>query len=294
MVSVIIRAHGDGLFLTETIVSVLVQKDLAELIIVLDKPSQKLRQICDRFRSNSNVHFIELDRSNLSRAMNYGLSFATSEFVSVIDSDDVMLANKLSIQQEFLVENIHVPVIGSNFFKIDTFGKRLELVRLPEVTMPNGIKSQTPCPLAHSAVMFRRKVVLDYGGYREKFEWAEDIDLWIRINKDFELHNIQIPLIYYRIHNLQSTSSNFDKISKALVATKIENGLICTNRLSKILSCSSLTDFYHNEKMNPTLNYYRMLELVTLKLNNYKKRNRAIRYSLFRILKKIMSVNQET
>jgi hypothetical protein len=52
--------------------------------------------------------------------------------------------------------------------------------------------------------MMRRELVLKHGlHYREKFDSAEDLDFWVRAVKYFDIANLPIPLIKYRIHESQ-------------------------------------------------------------------------------------------
>lgn len=288
-VTVITRAHGDGPFLKETMLSVSNQKHLGQFIVVLDKPSDKLLRICEDYKSNPVIQFIELERSNLSRAMNIGLSNANYDFISVIDSDDIMLAGKLSIQLDFLSKNLNFPVVGTNFYEVNTVGEKIRYVEMPQITKISGFDRHTPCPIAHSSVMFRKDLILDIGGYSEKYEWVEDIELWIRVNKKFELYNIQIPLINYRIHDTQSTSTNFHKISKALVAAKVENGIIYRKQTELLSGLNSLEDFYQLKNLNLILKYYIYLEIMALKLNSYRKQNKWVRFHVINIFRKILT-----
>jgi hypothetical protein len=59
--------------------------------------------------------------------------------------------------------------------------------------------------LGHPSVMFRRSVFEKVGGYRSQFTGAEDYDLWLRIAKVANLHNLADPLTRYRISNHQFT-----------------------------------------------------------------------------------------
>jgi glycosyltransferase involved in cell wall biosynthesis len=288
-VTVISRAHGDGRFLNETILSVLSQKHLGQFIVVLDKPSDKLLRICEGYKSNPIIQFIQLDRSNLSRAMNVGISNATNDYISVIDSDDMMLPDKLSIQLEFLSKNLNFPVVGTNFYEINKVGEKIRYVEMPRIIKLNDIDRRTPCPIAHSTVMFRKNLILEIGGYSEKYEWVEDIELWFRVNKKFEMYNIQVPLINYRIHDAQSTSTNFHKISKALVAAKIENGIIYRKQNGLLSSLNNVEDFYKTKNINLILMYYVYLEVLALKLNSYRKQNKWIKFYITNVLRKILN-----
>ena len=51
--------------------------------------------------------------------------------------------------------------------------------------------------------MARRQALIDAGGYTPDFPCAEDYALWLRLARFGKFHNLQEPLVAYRIH-LQS------------------------------------------------------------------------------------------
>lgn len=277
-VSVVIRAHRDGPYLHETIKSVLNQSNLGQITVVLDHPSEKLLKICRSFESISLLNFILLDHSNLSRAMNIGIANSFHELISVIDSDDIMLENKLSIQVEFLATNLNSAVVGTNFYQVDSLGRKLRYVKMPEIVKVGEIDRKTPCPIAHSTVLFRKNTILELGGYNEKYAWVEDIELWLRVNKKYELHNIQSPFVHYRVHTLQTTSTNFHQISKTLVAAKIENGLFANRYMTDLKNSDSIEHFYKIKKLNYRLIYFITLEFIVLKMGYYKQRRKFVQF----------------
>jgi hypothetical protein len=65
--------------------------------------------------------------------------------------------------------------------------------------------------LAHPAVMMRTELARKIGGYRslcnnERVDLAEDFDLWLRLSKVGEIHNLAEPILYYRQHSSQISS----------------------------------------------------------------------------------------
>jgi hypothetical protein len=60
-------------------------------------------------------------------------------------------------------------------------------------------------PLAHPSVMYKKKIVLQNGGYLNG-KMSEDYDLWIRLmrDKNIKFYNIQENLTKYRIHSNQA------------------------------------------------------------------------------------------
>ncbi len=54
--------------------------------------------------------------------------------------------------------------------------------------------------ICHPTVAMRREAVIQVGGYRAKFEWAEDLDLFLRLAEIGSLANLPDVLLTYRQH----------------------------------------------------------------------------------------------
>jgi hypothetical protein len=54
-------------------------------------------------------------------------------------------------------------------------------------------------PVPQPAVMARKSLIIKAGAYAEG-EFAEDYDLWVRMARLTRFHNLQVPLVKYRVH----------------------------------------------------------------------------------------------
>lgn len=264
-VSVVCRAHGAAPHLEATIKSVLNQSHLDQMIIVIDKPEEPLLEI--EYNFNKIIDFVHLDKSNLSRAMNLGIEKSRNNLIANIDGDDTMVFNRLKIQSEFLSMNSSIPLIGTNYSTFDEYGNNLNNILMPHLIKKETLNRWSPCPIVHSSIMFRKNIILGVGGYKEIYAWAEDLDLYFRLNKLYDLVNLQSCLTNYRIYPGQSTSRNFKTISRSIVQSKIENQIIQNTLIDKNNSVKFMKTFY--------IQYYLLVELILLKLNSISKKNNA-------------------
>jgi glycosyltransferase involved in cell wall biosynthesis len=283
-VSVIIRAHGEAEFLNKTIESIENQKSLNQIIVVVDRPSHNLKKTLGNYKSNPYITFVNLDYANLSRALNLGILNSRNNLIAIIDGDDTMNSNRLELQANFLVENEKIPVVGSNFFQIDLNDKVIKNVKMPYLLNKGSFIHWEFCPVAHSTVMFRKDVILEFGGYSEKYEFAEDYDLWMKINKHFAICNLPEFLTNYRIHGTQTTASNFLKISRVKVAVDIENGLSLRKIKAGLQRSNSIEDFYNNNIFNMFLWYAVFFELTLHKINYFINKKRTYRVLFYRLI----------
>lgn len=263
-VTVVTRAHGSAPYLETTIESVIAQANLDQMVVVIDKPEEPLLEIELRYRGA--IDFVHLDKSNLSRAMNLGIRISRNDLIANIDSDDTMYLDRLKIQSEYLEMNSSIPLIGTNYSTLGEQGNILDEIKMPKLISRGSLNRWSPCPMIHSSIMFRKNSILEVGGYDENFAWAEDLDLYYRLNRFYNLVNLQTCLTSYRIYAGQSTAKNFKTISNVIVQSKIENQIIKNGFLS--------TKGPFKFVRTISFNYYLLVELVLLKLNSISKKNK--------------------
>ena len=59
---------------------------------------------------------------------------------------------------------------------------------------------QTHCPVGHTAVLMRRSILEEVGGYRSTIPLAEDYDLWLRVSERHPIVNLPDIVGRYRMH----------------------------------------------------------------------------------------------
>jgi hypothetical protein len=85
--------------------------------------------------------------------------------------------------------------------------------------------------LIHPSVMIRHEILKMTGGYRSKFQWVEDHDLWLRISKLGKLANLPDVVIAYRQHASsicwQRSNSQRELMNQLLQEAYADRGLEC-------------------------------------------------------------------
>jgi len=202
LVSVIMSAYNAENFVAESIRSILDQTyEDWELIVINDCSSDNTPQIVERFcGDNSRVKLIHnKENLGLTKSLNIGLKHAEGEFIARLDADDVSEPLRLEKQINFL--NIHPDnvLVGSGGYLIDESGHK---VRKINVISRDSIIRKLMMRVnlfIHTSLLARRKVIEDAGGYREKFRYAQDYDLTLRLSDKYKLSNIPEYLVSLRI-----------------------------------------------------------------------------------------------
>ncbi|CAN2246153.1 WcaA Glycosyltransferases involved in cell wall biogenesis [actinobacterium SCGC AAA044-D11] len=215
-ISVLIPVNSDR-FLAETLRSIQAQTidhDLIEIVLILDRIKETtIRNIINSEIKDILVSINESKVPGIVSALNLGLKLSTGKFIARLDHDDIMYPNRLKFQHEFLICNPDFSAIGGRITLIDETGKFLGDVHYPvkSGTCKNLIFFFSPIP--HPASMFRKEIVLEIGGYREKL--PEDWDLWARLSEKSRIGNLNIPVINYRVHAEQLSRMSMYQINNA-------------------------------------------------------------------------------
>jgi len=214
-ISVILAVRNSEKYLGTCIQSVISQTyENWELIIVVNCSVDNSLAIAQKYqRIDPRIIVLKSNIGQLNYNLNLGLDVAKGTFIARIDADDINHQDRLETQLK-LMRSYHV--VGSAVQFVDINDNVLGLSSLPHKNDDIRKKIFYRSVLSHPTVMIRKDVLLSIGGYQGG-QFCEDYDLWLRLMRDKSIlfHNIQKPLVKYRLHSGQMSS---DKISFAYVA----------------------------------------------------------------------------
>lgn len=214
LVSVILPVFNGENLISGAIKSVINQAyDNLELIIIDDNSTDNTKKVATSFKDKDNrIQIISnsCQSGNPAIVRNLGINAARGEFVAFIDHDDIWFKNKLARQVQAMEENPEISLIHSAFFIVqDKFPKyRFDLLNSPyqigyclnDLTKNNSITT--------SSVLLRKSILHAVGVFSEldKFRYAEDYELWLRIVKENKIAYLS------EIHGLyRSRAGSFSK-----------------------------------------------------------------------------------
>lgn len=203
VISVIMPVYNAGKYLHEAIESILNQTYTNfELIIINDGSTDNSEAVIRNFNDQRIVYVKNEKNLKIVETLNKGILLARGIYVARMDADDFSIPERLQLQYDFLEKHKHVDLVGSN---IEFWQKGGGVSKYSE--SDGAIKAQLlfSCAIAHPTIMARREFYEKYK-YKAEYDKAEDYELWIRSIKDKAFHNIQKPLLKYRIHDEQSKS----------------------------------------------------------------------------------------
>ena len=145
----------------------------------------------------------------ISFCLHQGLLLCTNELIIRMDSDDIMINNRIQRQIDYMKNNSSCVLCGSNVISFEIInGIKSEISRTGHkniLTWNEYRLDPKDWFLNHPTLCFRKSAILRVGNYRKNFRVPfEDLELELRVLKMFgSVHNIEECLVLYRSHENQ-------------------------------------------------------------------------------------------
>ena len=182
------------------------------------EPLKNLKIVYQKTRINRGISF----------CLHQGVFLCSNELIFRMDSDDIMLNNRIQKQLEFMNTNPDCVMCGSNIicFSVEN-GIKNEINRTTHkntISWKDYKKNPTDWFLNHPTMCFKKTPILAVGNYRKDFKVPfEDLELELRVLKKYGmLFNLPECLLLYRRHSNQSSI----KIDNLTLITKLKKQLI--------------------------------------------------------------------
>jgi GT2 family glycosyltransferase/Tfp pilus assembly protein PilF len=191
--------RNGGPYLEEAIKSLFQQTyQNYELIIIDDGSTDETAKILEGLDDFRVRIITNQENLGLTRSLNLGISQARGEYIARMDADDLSLPHRLEKQLEFLENHPEYALVGTPYYQIDETGAIKSLIRVltDDGELRAGLLQQNW--FGHGSVMMRKAAVVQAGGYDERFTYAQDYDLWLRLAADHRLANLSEPLYCWR------------------------------------------------------------------------------------------------
>lgn len=188
-------------YLRQSLESIFAQSLRAnEVILIEDGPlTNELYEIVNKFtEKHCELKVVPLPVNvGLGNALNEGLKYCSYDLVARMDTDDIAKPDRFLKQVSFM--KLH-PEIDSCSAWIEEFLDNKENVisvkKLPETSVEIYKYGKSRCPINHPVSIFRKKSVIECGGYGP---FPEDYHLWGKmLVKGYKLYNIQESLLFFR------------------------------------------------------------------------------------------------
>jgi len=181
--------------------------------------AQELIKALNHFQKTSRfTRFIYLKNDTnqgTARSINRALKACSNEIVFKMDSDDLMLPDRMSKQIAFMTSMKQAVVCGTNIrlFYTDPEGQKQvvnETTHPQKMTWDELYRTRPSWYINHPTICFRRSAIMRIGGYNEtdsRLKVIHDYDLMARVLKAYgQVYTLPDILLLYRLHQNQLTN----------------------------------------------------------------------------------------
>lgn len=203
IVSVLMPVYNAERYVAEAVESILTQTfEDFEFIIIDDGSTDGSLAIIEAYaRRDGRIRLISRENRGIIATRNELLSKCIGKYCAWLDNDDVALPERLSRQVEYMEENPHCVVVGSRILLTDKDGDSIcEMVNLFNHDQIDNQHIKGIVQLFQTSTMMRREAIEKVGGYRDGYELAEDLDLYLRLAEYGQLINLPDVLTKHRQH----------------------------------------------------------------------------------------------
>ena len=133
-------------------------------------------------RNHPNIVLLRNDQNlGLNATLNKCLAVVQGEYIARMDGDDISLPTRFEKQVKFLDEHPDLSLVSSAMIMFDEQGEwgQTKMIEFPQV---KDFFDHSPF-FTHAAVMIKRSVYLEVGGYTvgKRYHRVEDCHLWYKI-----------------------------------------------------------------------------------------------------------------
>jgi len=209
LISIVIPCYRQAHFLGETIRSVLAQfYRRFEIIVVDDGSPDNTAEVAARFKG---LRYIRQRNLGLSAARNAGLHQSTGEHIVFLDADDRLMPDALETGVDALRAQ---PECAFVYGFCELIAQDGSLIPTPPPVLIEEDHYRTLFKQNYiwtpGAVMFRRSIFARVKGFDQSFvRGCEDLDLYLRIAKDWTIHCHGKVILQYRKHQASMSMRRF-------------------------------------------------------------------------------------
>jgi glycosyltransferase involved in cell wall biosynthesis len=250
-VSVVIPAYNSARYIGKTLDSVMNQSyPELEIILVDDGSTDNTKDVIKPYLDKI-VYFFQENSGGPASPRNVGVALATSNYISFLDSDDLMMRDKIEKEMNLFTTDPTLHLVFTNFLKIDekentkprehidsksllwsldieSIGDKMYKITgkkaYEELLINNFIGT--------SGVIVKKEIVERIGGFDESVTKGglEDRDLWLKVAYQGDLGYLDEIMHVYQIRKSSISRRTLEAAkSKIMVANRHRKGVTNIN-----------------------------------------------------------------
>ncbi len=170
-----------------------------------------LKELLNHFEKTTRftkvVYYENETNKGIGYSLNIGINLCNNELIIKMDSDDIMIENRIIKQVEFMLNNPTIQICGC---QISMFRENMNnvsgITTHKSITLDSFKENPVHWIVNHPTLCYRKSAILNVGNYDKRFNKMEDFELMLRFLKQYKyIHNMDEVLVHYRLHDKQIT-----------------------------------------------------------------------------------------
>jgi glycosyltransferase involved in cell wall biosynthesis len=179
LVSIVTPSFNQAAFLPETLDSVLSQ-DYGNLeLIVMDGVSTDGSVAILEAQTDPRLTWVSEPDRGQSHALNKGLARARGQYLTYLNSDDLLTPGAVSFVVEYFEQHPKMDFLFGDCEYTDGSGRTLKIMRGIPFNLHDGLTAAPPAMFQQGA-FWRRRVYGHIGGFDESIHYTMDSEYWVR------------------------------------------------------------------------------------------------------------------
>lgn len=202
-ITVLMALYNGGEYLQQTVQSVLNQTyQNFEFLIINDCSTDDSLSILESFHDERIKVHTNVKNLGQTPSLNVGLKLAQGDYFARMDGDDLALPQWLEAQLDYIQKHPRYSVVSSYAFAIDEKNRIKKFYKPPMTREDIILRSLIAPPIHHVGSIFKKKDIIDNGGYDDRYIYAADYELWERlIRNNLEITTNPQILVAIREHS---------------------------------------------------------------------------------------------
>ena len=227
---IIMPIHRVHEYLNQSIESVINQSFTDFRLLVVDDSDDEVvtAHIKETFR-DSRIEILRSNHRSVEGALNIGLEHCNAKYIARMDADDIAFKNRFERQIAYLEQHPHVGILGARATLIDSNNRVIGKFYPPG--KPEQIKESLihlVNPMIHPLVIFNVDQI-GFFRYSTNRSFMEDLGLWVTMIDDVVFSNMMETLLYYRVHEKQTSRRSYSIEQLMEMTSEIRNSRFYLN-----------------------------------------------------------------
>jgi glycosyltransferase involved in cell wall biosynthesis len=259
-ISVLMPVYNAAAFLHAAVGSILQQtfRDF-ELICIDDGSGDDSLAILREYQwADPRVRLYSRPNTGIVGALNDALDMARAPLCARMDADDRCDPRRFALQWTFMLEHPHLVAVGTALRCVDIYGSPLGAINPPldHDAIDRRLMLGDASALVHATLMIRTEVLRRIGGWQNRFNWVEDLDLFLRLAEAGRVANLSEPLYDYVRHPDSVCYRNYEVMCQR-VRDVMREAYARRGRLDELDFTKIRPELWENEKATSPAQMFR-------------------------------------